>query len=69
MMSRIKILALMKLWEINSRSSEIYDKLIIHNLSDQYLNIKYLSNVSIKQIFVRPICHKYQNIRICEGNL
>ena len=34
-----------------------------------YLNIKYLSNVSIKQIFVRPICHKYQNIRICEGNL
>lgn len=36
MMSRIKILALMKLWEINSRSSEIYDKLIIHNLSDQF---------------------------------
>ena len=34
-----------------------------------YLNIKYLSNVSIKQIFVRPICHKYQNIRICKGNL
>ena len=34
-----------------------------------YLNMRYLSNVSIKQIFVRPICHKYQNIKACEGNL
>ena len=24
-----------------------------------YLNMRYLSNVSIKQIFVRPICHKF----------
>ena len=34
-----------------------------------YLNMRYLSNVYIKQIFVRPIRHKYQNIKVCEGNL
>ena len=53
------------------KALDIYELLDAKQLPQfsSYLNMRYLSNVSIKQIFVRPICHKYQNIKVCEGNL